>query len=304
MLRELSEAIDILTRERSLLLVLEDLHWSDISTLEWIMYVARRRDLARLLILGTYRPVEAMVLDHPLHTVSTELLQHDQCTELALDYLSEAAVAVYLNRRFGAKPLPETLPGALHRRTNGNPLFLITVVNALVTQRLLEETDRAWQLHGGYEALDGMVPDSLRRLIEGYIEQLAPEDQAILEAASVAGYTFSVAAVAAGIEQPEDEIEWRCTAWVRQGRFIRALGTEAWPDGTRAARYGFLHALYHEVVYDRVSAGQRMRLHHRIGVRKEAAYGGQGRDIAAELAVHFGRGQDAQRAVVYLRYAG
>ena len=95
------------------------------------------------------------------------------------------------------------------------------VVNTLVSQGILEETDRSWRLQGGYETLVGIVPDSLRLLIERYVEQLPLADQAILEAASVTGYTFSVAVVAAGIEQPEEQIEARCTAWVRQGRFLQ-----------------------------------------------------------------------------------
>ena len=139
MLRELAEAIDLLTRERPLLLVLEDLHWSDVSTLEWVAYVARRRDSARLMILGTSRPIDAILRAHPVPTVITELRQHDHCAEIVLDYLSEAAVADYLTRRLGAKPFPDHLPQRLHQRTNGNPLFLITVVNTLVSQGMLEE---------------------------------------------------------------------------------------------------------------------------------------------------------------------
>jgi DNA-binding winged helix-turn-helix (wHTH) protein len=213
MLRELSEALDLLTHERPLLLVLEGLHWSDVSTLEWLAYVARHRDPARLMILGTYRPVDAIVRAHPLPTVIAELLQHDHCAELILDYLSAAAVADYLTRRFGAKPLPDDLPRVLRQRTNGNPLFLITVVNTLVAQGILEETDRAWRLRGGYEAMVGIVPESLRLLIERYVEQLPPADQAILEAASVTGNTFSVAAVAAGVGGPRS----RSSRGVRPG---------------------------------------------------------------------------------------
>ena len=82
MLRELTEALDAFTTAHPLVLVLEDLHWSDCRTLEWLTYVARRPDPARLLILGTYRPGEAMVHAHPLRTVLTELHQHGQCVEL------------------------------------------------------------------------------------------------------------------------------------------------------------------------------------------------------------------------------
>jgi predicted ATPase len=86
MLRELAEALEALTAARPLVLVLEDLHWSDRAALEWLVYVGRRRDSARLLILGTYRPVEIIVHAHPLRALLVELRPHPQYAELALDY--------------------------------------------------------------------------------------------------------------------------------------------------------------------------------------------------------------------------
>jgi predicted ATPase len=71
-----------------------------------------------------------------------------------------------------------------------------------------------------------------------------------------------------------------------------------------AARYGFIHAVYQEGVYERVPAGRRVGLHQRIGARQEAGYGAQAWEIAAELAVHFERGQDTRRAVQYRWQAG
>ena len=304
MLRELAEALEVLTATRPLVLVLEDLHWSDRATLEWLAYIARRRDPARLLILGTYRPVEVIVHAPPLRAIVAEIRHHPQYAELALDYLSEAAIAAYLWQRCGEKPVPTGLPQLLHQRTGGNLLFLVAMVDELVRQGLLEIEENAGGSHGALAVLREIIPASLRQYIEQHLEQLSEVDQALLEAASVAGGTFAVAAVAAGVAQASETIEARYTALARQGRFIRASGTETWPDGTVTACYQFLHALYHEVVYAHVSAGHRVRLHQQIGVRKEAGYGAQARQIAAELAVHFTRGRDAWRAVDYLHYAG
>ena len=136
MLRELADAIEVLSAVRPLVLVLEDLHWSDRATLEWLAYVARRRDPARVLILGTYRPVDVIVQAHPLRPLLAEFRQHAQCAELVLDYLSEPAVATYLTQRFASIALPAGLPQHLHQRTSGNPLFLIALVDELVRQWL------------------------------------------------------------------------------------------------------------------------------------------------------------------------
>ena len=105
MLRELAEALEVITAERPLVLWLEDLHWSDFSTLDLLAFVARRREPARLLIIGAYRPVEVIVSDHSLKSVKQELQLHEQCAELPLSFLTEEHVAKYLVRRF-ASPSP------------------------------------------------------------------------------------------------------------------------------------------------------------------------------------------------------
>ncbi|HXH09702.1 MAG TPA: AAA family ATPase [Alphaproteobacteria bacterium] len=300
MLRELAEALEAVSAIRPLVLVLEDLHWSDRATLEWLAYMARRRDPARVLILSTYRPVEVMARARPLRLLLAELRLHAQCVELVLDSLSEPAVAAYLSQRFSAMSLPANVPQRLHRRTSGHPLFLVAMVDELVRRRSLEAGEEAWE---GPGVLSGLMPASLRYYLEQQVAQLADEDQALLEAASVAGTTFTAAAAAAGMAQAEATLEARLTALARQGRFVRAAGTETWPDGTVTACYQFLHELYQEVVYARVSPGHRVRLHQRIGLRKEAAYGAEAPMIATELARHFMRAQDGRRAVGYLRHA-
>jgi predicted ATPase len=269
-------------------------------TPRFLAYVVRRRDPAHLLILGTYRPVDVIVHTHPLRPLLAELRQHPQCAELVLDYLSETAVTAYQRQRFAPTLIPPGLPRLLHQRTSGNALFLVTLVDELVRQQTLEGGPEAWDIRGGLEAVTGVIPVGLRQFIEAHVERLPSPDQVLLEAASVAGSTFCVAAVAAGVSLSEEAIDARCAAWARHGQFLDATGTETWPDGTVAACYRFRHTLYHEVVYARVAAGRRLRLHHQIGARKETGYGDQALTIAAELAVHFERAQEADRAVHFV----
>src|SRR5262249_26096958 len=93
MLREMAGAVDAITAERPLVRWLEDLHWSDVSTLELLALLARRRERARLLVIGTYRPVDVIVKEHPLKAVKQELQLHGQCEQLVLRLLTEEAVA-------------------------------------------------------------------------------------------------------------------------------------------------------------------------------------------------------------------
>ena len=304
MLRELAEALELLTAQQPLVLVLEDLHWSDPSTLDLIAVLARRREPARLLLIGTYRPPEVRRRAHPLPSVTQELQLHGHGVELPLTLLSEDAVAAYLARHLPGLQLVDRLAHLVHQRTEGNPLFMVALVASWLTQGLLLEQDSVWMLPAGIEALQDSVPDSLRQMIDRQLDWLSAEEQQVLEAASVAGMEFSAAAVAAGLAQEAEGVDDWCTSLARREQFLRASGEQTWPDGTVAGCYSFVHALYQQVLYQRVSAAQRVRLHQRIGARLEVGHGAQAGDIAAELAMHFERGRDYQRAVQYLWQAG
>ena len=157
-----------------------------------------------------------------------------------------------------------------------------------------------WEWKGATGEVAVEVPMNIREFIEQQVDRVSPEERRALEAASVVGIEFSAAAVAAGIEQDVEAVEDPCDALVRREQFLRLRGTEQWPDGTVTACYGFVHALYQEVLYDRVPGARRARLHRRIGERGAEGYGERVKEIAVELAVHFERGRDYRQAARYL----
>jgi predicted ATPase len=291
MLREMVEALDALVAETPLILFLEGLHWSDFSTLELIAMLAQRTDPARVLIIGAYRHVELLASDHPLRTMKEELELHQQCIELQLKLLSEASVADYLGIRFSDGETAQLFSGlapAIHERTEGNPLFMVNVVDYLVAQG------------PPLDAIKIEAPRNIRQMIERNLERLSSEERSVLESASVAGAEFSAAA----LERPILEVETCCTDLSRREQFVTADGASQWPDGTVAASFGFRHALYRDVLYERVPAGQRAELHRRIAEREEQAYGERAKEIAAELAHHYSRTHDNDKAVTYFQLAG
>jgi DNA-binding winged helix-turn-helix (wHTH) protein len=301
MLREFAEVVDTLTAATPLVLVLEDLHWSDPATVDLLTLLARRPTPARLLVLGTYRPGETRA-HCPLRTVLSDLQQHRYATEYPLAVLSPAAVAAYLTARFPQHQFPATLARWLQARTDGNPLFLVTLVQAFVTQGVLRAHQGCWTVQADLAGRAGEVPESLRQVLEQQILRLPSAYQQVLQGASVAGVEFGAAAVAAALEAPADEVEAHCEALVAQ-HLLRPLGVTTWPNGTVMTRYAFRHALYQQVIYERLGAGRRVRLHQRLGAWLEAAYGTQTEEIAAELAEHFARGYELRRAVPYLHQA-
>jgi DNA-binding winged helix-turn-helix (wHTH) protein/tetratricopeptide (TPR) repeat protein len=311
MLREMAEALEALTVETPLVMVLEDLHWSDYSTLDLVSYLARRREPARLMLIGTYRPVEVILNNHPLRGVKQELLLHRQCVELPLGFLTEESVAEYLKTRFSKVTLPGeeradalgVLARLIHQRTDGNALFVVNVLDYLVSHGAIRQTESEWELAVDLEEIKIAVPENIRQMIEKQFERLNPQEQMLLEAASVAGLDFSAIAVAAALEQDLIQTEVIAEGLARRNQFLRTAGIGEAPDGTVAARYTFIHPLYQSVFYQRIGAARRAQLHQRIGERGETSYGNRVLEISGELAMHFEQSRDYRRAIYYLRAA-
>jgi len=303
MLREMSEALEELTRDQPLVLILEDLHWSDYSTLDLISYLARQRHTARLMLIGSYRTVELIVSGHPLRAVKQELMAKQQCDELSLEYLSEDAVASYLSVRFPANRFPRGLARLVHERTDGNPLYMVNVVDYLVTEGLIVKYQDRWDLVVEIEKVKVGVPDSVKQMIDKQVDHLDVDSQRTLGAASVAGAEFSTLALAAALGEDRAVVEARCDELARRRQFIQDCGAQELPDGESVTRYGFIHTLYQNALYDRISASRRVQLHRRIGEQLEAVYGERARELAAELAMHFELGGNYKAAAKYLQQA-
>ena len=203
MLRQWAEALEAVTAEALLVLVVEDLQWSDPSTLEALAYLTRRRAAAQLLILGTYRPVDVMVSGHPLRGMIQGLLGQQQCEELGLELLTLEEVADYLRRRLGDRQDLDTLSAELYRRSEGNALFLANFVDA-----------GSWGAAGESQAavpvllsLPPQIPMTLRQMVMRQAESLPVAEQELLCVASVGGQEFTVAEVAGVSGRFVEEVE-------------------------------------------------------------------------------------------------
>ena len=221
---------------------------------------------------------------------------------LPLPPLDADAVTTYLTLRFPQHALPAALVPWLLAHTDGNPLLLVTTVSALVEHGILAEHAGHWHLQRPLATVALGVPEGVRPLLEHQIERLPAALQQVLEVASVAGVTFAVAAVAAGLEASTAQIEPQCEALARY-QLVQPVGLAHWPDGTVTTHYTFTHALYQQVAYARLGLGRRTHLHQQLALRLEGAYGPRTREIAVELAEHWARSHDADRAIRYLHQA-
>jgi predicted ATPase/DNA-binding winged helix-turn-helix (wHTH) protein len=303
MLSEMAEALETFSRAQPLLLWLEDLHWADPSTLACVSYLARRSDRACLLLVGTFRPL-ALHAGHPLGAVQPELLLQQRCSEIALGFLSRQELELYFGARFGTHRFPPALLDLIYAQTAGNPLFLERVIDAWLTQGAIAQTSGTWNLMVAPEHVARDAPASIAAMIVREFDLLAGFERDLIEAASAAGMEFSAASLAGALDEDLVRVEEQCLRWARRRQFFRASGQSEWPDGTRASCCQFIHALYQQVAYERIGSARRAQLHARMGARQEAGHAARAREIAAELALHFERGQDAHKAIFYLGVAG
>ena len=196
MLREAGELLDRYTESRPLLLVTEDLHWSDRATVQLINYIARRRTSPRLLWLASFRPAELIAADHPLQDVRRELRLPGLFEEIFLDPFSEQEVSEYLAERSPTLGADETFVRTLHDRTGGLPLFVADFANDLVAHA---DSASAEASSACLRLASMPIPETLSAIVERHIDRLEPAQRAVLEAASVCGLEFRISTVAAAL---------------------------------------------------------------------------------------------------------
>jgi DNA-binding winged helix-turn-helix (wHTH) protein/tetratricopeptide (TPR) repeat protein len=303
MLREFSDLMESLAAKRPWVIILEDLHWSDFATVDALSRIARRDRKAAILVLATYRPMDVAVGGHPIRTVHQDLQIHGRCTELALDRLTRAEVEHYLALRFGSADLAKGLAERVFARTGGQPLFVVSLVDHLIAQRAIVEVDGQWQL-GSEEAIaQDSMPRDLREMIMRQIDHLTAEERGLLEVASAAGADFSALLVAGAMDRNILEVEQLCEELARTGRVVASAGMTEWPNATVSGCYAFQHALYQDVLYQRLAPARRVDTHRRVGESLERGYGTRAPEVASALALHFELGHDFPKAVRYLGLA-
>jgi tRNA A-37 threonylcarbamoyl transferase component Bud32/tetratricopeptide (TPR) repeat protein len=304
MLREMGDALGALAASSPVILLLEDLHWADPSSADLLRHLCQRLGGQRLLVIGTFRPEDVELSNHPLKNYKREMQAHNLCEEIALGLLGEEHIAGYLDARFAPNDFPRELATLIERKTEGHPLFATSLVQFLAERGDITRTNAHWTLGRELSEMDLEVPESVRGMIRKKIEMLEDEDRRALQYASIEGEEFTSTVVAKLLGVDDLDLEERLDRLDRVHRLIETHGAEELPDGTLGMRYRFAHALYQNVLYGDLVSKRRMLLHRQVGEQLLQYYGERAARIAAQLAIHFERGRDFSRAVEYLIQAG
>jgi predicted ATPase len=303
-LGDLCAALEEMAAEKPLILIFEDLHWADDSTLNLISALARRRGHAHLMVVATSCPRRGSNVES-LKGLQQDLLMRRLCVELLLAPLRKTAVRALLSRELAQDILPPELPDFVFQRSEGNPLFAIAFVEHLITQGvLIRRSDNGmayWEQCLPLPGIEDGVPDPLARIIEMQIECLSEEDQRVLEAASLMSFAFPVWAVAAALGKDAVETDEACDDLARRLHFVVRAGQDELPDGTRSAFYVFRHGLYREFLYHRQAAARRARGHIGIADRLGELFAGREANVAREIAMHIKAACESESAATALQ---
>jgi class 3 adenylate cyclase/predicted ATPase len=281
----------LLVREsltQPLIIIFEDLHWLDAETQAFLQLFSESVPTARVLLLVNYRPE----------------YQHDwgqktYYTQLRLDPLGQAQAEEMLSAllddaRVKAEDL-QPLKRFILAKTEGNPFFMEEVVQELREQGFLAADEKL--RHAVSLPTDLHIPTTVQGVLTARIDRLPPEEKALLQTLAVLGREFSSILLKQVAEQPEAEL-YRLLAHMREKEFI--YEQPAFPE----VEYIFKHALTQEVAYNSLLIERRKTVHERAARAIEDVYGERLEDHYSELAHHYSRSGNTQKAVDYLQLAG
>lgn len=268
-----------------LIIIFEDLHWLDAETQAFLQLLSESVATARMLLLVNYRP-EYQAAWHGKTYFS----------QLRLDPLGRDQAAEMLATLLGEEGTPSRSP--LHQfildKTEGNPFFMEEIVQELREQGVLSASRRVGIAH---LSADLRLPTTVQGVLTARMDRLAPEEKSLLQTLAVIGREFSSSLLRRVVTQPEDEL-LRLLSRLQTSEFV--YEQPAFPE----VEYIFKHALTQEVAYNSLLIERRKAIHERTAQAIEDVYRVRVEDHYSELAYHYSRSGNAQKAIDYLHLAG
>jgi len=283
LLQAVSEFLSNAAAVQPMMVVLEDLHDADKGTLDMLTHVSRNLAGARLLIVGTYRDVE-VDRSHPLSAALAELRRISTYGRVLLRGLNADEVRRMLES-ITRQSVPWGLAEAVHRQTEGNPLFVQEVVRYLVEEGLIARKEGGWRPTKD-TPLEMTIPEGLRDVIGKRLSLLNPECNHLLGVASVIGREFALETLKAVAGMNEE-------VFVNALKEAVRLSVLEEHSQRGVVRYRFTHAFFRQTLYEEMIAPQRLKLHQQVARVLENLYARRLKEHATELAEHFSHSTDA-----------
>jgi len=299
---ELGDALRAAATSRPILLLLEDLHWADASSVDVLRWLCGRVHGRAIFVLGTYRPADVRAGRHPFGALLDELAGRGERLELALGPWRSRDLERYIAARFESPALGAALAPSIERLSEGLPLLSVRLVESLLDREVVRRDEAgAWALACPLQAIELGAPESVAALIESQLGLLPARSRQLLEVASVDGAEFGTALLSEVLGALPADVESMLQHLADTHGLIEHLGVSD-ERLTLDVRYRFRHVLYREHLYDHLGSHRRQELH--LGVARVLLGSRAEASSPSRLAFHFERGRDASRAVAWWTEAG
>ena len=277
------------SEQQPLVLILDDMHWADASSVLLLAFLSTEIAERRILILVTYRDSDVH-RRHPLFPVIADVPRRHSTHRLILPRLTPEDVSHYIALSVDHEPDKEVVDAVI-ARTEGNPLFVKEVVRLWMA-----EGHQDWEVQG--LPLSSRLPETIREVVLRHIDRLPPEPQQMLSAAAVIGRDFSLHILRTVVDLPVAQVLASLDA---------ALQSQIIEETVEPNRYRFRHVLIQEALYQEIPTVERILLHKASGEAIEQTYFGNLAPHVTALAHHFSqvaRLGDACKGMTYLSEAG
>jgi len=281
--------------ERPRLLVIDDLHWADTSTLLLLKQLTTLQPEG-LMVVCTYRDTD-VDLDHPLLVTLADVRDLHGVARIAVEGLEPEGVRELLERASGHELDAVGLEFCqwMQRETSGNPFFLSEVLRDLIENGTLIERDGQWT--SDLVVADVGIPDGVRDVVGQRLRRLGVPVERVLRTAAVIGSEFEVGVLADVVEADAEEVLDSLEIAV-----AASLVVEVGVD-----RFRFAHALVRDTLHAELSSSRRSREHHKVAVAIEARHRNSLDDVIPELATHWAEASidgDPSQAIEFAVRAG
>ncbi len=306
---ECTEVFAEIAATHPLAIVLDDLQWADLGSLDLLFHLSRRIESQPIFLICAYRPDEITPgrngAPHPLAKIIGELKSDYGDIEIDLSTVPQSEDRSFVDELIDSEPneLGVEFRTALFEQTSGHPLFTIELLRELEGRAdLIQDADGRWIQAASLDW--GRLPAKVEGVIEERVARLEPRLLDVINVASVEGDTFTAEVVAPVIDVDARVLVRALSQELdKRHRLTQARGTGS-IAGRRLSFYGFRHRMFQRHIYNRLDAAEKTYLHEAIGKSLERLYGEQSGQVAVQLARHFAESGDSVKAIRYLQQAG
>ena len=264
---ELGAALAALSHDLPLVLILEDLQWADVDTVNTLARLAESQIPSKLLIVGTCCVGEWSAGERAQRRLTAAAAAAPRSVTLPLGSLTLEHVARYIDARFGPECLSELAP-AVHVATGGNPLMMVNAIDSLVMRGLVIEERDGWRCEASHEAIARALPETLSEVIARHVDHLDPAEREALEAAAAVGLEFTAAAVATALQQKVEHVRRLLGPLARRGHLVVA-GDAVGRARAAHATFRFRHPLYADLIAQQAPMLRQLRVVERVSHARE-----------------------------------